>query len=161
MVGRRRGGGRVDELPLCDTPGLAFDDVGARIGGWMSDSGVRRSVVLVTVAAFLVAGCGGDGSSVAAEGGPGETVAVRAADNRFIAEEVRVRAGTEIVWTNTGRNPHDVVPAEGNGWGVALDAFAPGSEYRRVFSEPGTYAYYCTIHGTAGAGMKGVVIVEE
>jgi len=117
--------------------------------------------VLVTFGALLAAGCGGDSPRVTAEGGPGKTVAVRAADNRFIAEEVRVRVGTEIVWTNTGRNPHDVVPAEGNGWGVDLDAFGPGSEYRRVFSEPGTYVYYCTIHGTAGAGMKGVVIVEE
>lgn len=131
------------------------------VGGLNSGASRWRVVVLGTVGACLAAGCGASESHVAAEGGPGEAVAVRAADNRFIAEEVRIRAGTEIVWTNTGRNPHDIVLADGGDWGVSLEDFGPGAEYRRVFSEPGTWEYYCSIHGTADAGMKGVVIVEE
>jgi plastocyanin len=42
---------------------------------------------------------------------------------------------------------------------VTVDEFQPGDEYRHVFSEPGEYRYYCTIHGTAEVGMVGTVVV--
>jgi plastocyanin len=28
-----------------------------------------------------------------------------------------------------------------------------------VFDTPGTYVYFCTIHGTASAGMFGTIVV--
>jgi plastocyanin len=93
----------------------------------------------------------------------GSPAEVRAIDNTFDAEGVRVAAGTTIRWTNQGRQDHDVVPAgetEPETWGADLDEFHPGDTYEHTFTEPGTYNYYCTIHGTEAKGMVGVVIVE-
>lgn len=93
----------------------------------------------------------------------GSPADVRAIDNTFDAEGVRVPAGTTIRWTNHGRQDHDIVPAgetEPETWGADLDEFHPGDTYEHTFAEPGTYNYYCTIHGTEAKGMVGVVIVE-
>jgi plastocyanin len=85
---------------------------------------------------------------------------VRAIDNSFDAPGIQVPAGTTVRWTNAGRQDHDVIPAEGNDWGAEVEAFHPGDTYEHTFSEPGTYNYYCTIHGTTAKGMVGVVVVE-
>jgi len=91
----------------------------------------------------------------------GEVVDVRALDNTFIEEVIEVDAGTEVHWENRGRNDHDVVPvAEDEQWGVELEDFTPGDSYSHVFSTPGTYSYFCTVHGTADVGMVGTVIVR-
>lgn len=93
----------------------------------------------------------------------GSPADVRAIDNTFDAQGVRVPAGTTVRWTNAGRQDHDVVPAgetEPESWGADIDAFHPGDTYEHTFAEPGTYNYYCTIHGTEAKGMVGVVIVE-
>jgi plastocyanin len=93
----------------------------------------------------------------------GSPAEVRAIDNTFDAEGVRVPAGTTIRWTNAGRQDHDVVPVgetEPETWGADIDAFHPGDTYEHTFTEPGTYNYYCTIHGTEAKGMVGVVVVE-
>ncbi|HEX8803091.1 MAG TPA: plastocyanin/azurin family copper-binding protein [Acidimicrobiales bacterium] len=85
---------------------------------------------------------------------------VRAIDNTFDAPAIRVPAGTTVRWTNRGRQDHDVVPATGEAWGVDPEGFHPGNVYEHAFDQPGTYRYYCTIHGTADRGMVGTVVVE-
>lgn len=90
----------------------------------------------------------------------GESVAVQSLDNSFRPEALTISAGTEVVWHNVGRNEHNVVPVDGGAWGVLEPAdFAPSDEYRFVFGRPGEYPYYCTIHGTATAGMIGTIVV--
>jgi plastocyanin len=89
-------------------------------------------------------------------GDPAEVVAL---DNTFDAEGIRVAAGTTVRWVNNGRQDHDVVAVQGD-WGAEVDEFHPGDAYEHTFAEPGTYNYYCTIHGTADRGMVGVVVVE-
>jgi plastocyanin len=87
---------------------------------------------------------------------------VTALDNNFVAQTVSVVAGTEVVFTNNGRNPHDVVPADdpnAREWGVLEADFQPKDTYSRVFDRPGTYVYYCTIHGTPTAAMFGTITV--
>ncbi len=91
----------------------------------------------------------------------GEVVDVKALDNTFIDDEIVVAAGTEVHWENRGRNDHDVIPVDDTqDWGVEIEEFAPGDEYSHVFSTPGTYRYYCTVHGTTDVGMTGTVVVE-
>jgi plastocyanin len=116
---------------------------------------------------------GGSGEDARGEGGRGHDeledvvvvtgpeATVEARDNTFDAENIQVAPGTRVVWTNNGRQDHDIVPAEGNGWGVAPEHFAPDAVYEHTFDEPGTYRYYCSLHGTAEAGMTGAVVVEE
>jgi len=91
----------------------------------------------------------------------GEVLQVRSLDNSYRLPDVEVSAGTEIWWTNNGRNDHNVLPVNDDvAWGVDTEDFAPGDEYRHVFDTPGTYLYYCSIHGTKAAGMIGSVTVS-
>ena len=90
----------------------------------------------------------------------GVIVDVAALDNHFQPESIEVAVGTEVLWENRGRNEHNVLPADaGEVWGVEKTAFDPGATYGHVFTTPGTFAYYCSIHGTAKAGMTGTVVV--
>jgi plastocyanin len=92
----------------------------------------------------------------------GATVDVLSIDNSFLPQVVTVSAGTEVHWRNNGRNDHNVIPADdptATTWGVLEDLFAPKDEYAYVFDKVGTFAYYCSIHGTAEAGMFGSVVV--
>ena len=150
---------------------------------------VRKGRAHWMVAALLVAiatGCAADPNDAlsarttvaqapapSATDAPGETVAptfptngevaqVIALDNNFLPQTVTVAAGTQITWVNNGRNDHNVVPEGDPGattWGVLQDGFHPTDTYSLVFNTPGTYVYYCTIHGTSSAGMFGTIVV--
>ncbi len=90
----------------------------------------------------------------------GEVVQVRSLDNTFRIADIEVAAGTEVWWVNGGRNDHNVLPVdESQDWGIATADFTPGDEYRHLFDVPGTYLYYCSIHGTKTVGMIGSVTV--
>jgi plastocyanin len=90
----------------------------------------------------------------------GEVLQVRSLDNSYRLPDVEVLAGTEIWWTNNGRNDHNVLPVnDDEAWGVDTEDFTPGDEYRHVFDTPGAYLYYCSIHGTKTVGMIGSVTV--
>jgi plastocyanin len=86
---------------------------------------------------------------------------VSALDNSFMPENIRVTAGTEVVWTNKGRNEHNALHVDGDDWGVEVDDFQPGDVYSHTFDEPGVYRYYCSIHGSTDAGMIGTVVVTD
>ncbi len=94
----------------------------------------------------------------------GEVETVIALDNNFLPEALSVAAGTEVVWENNGRNDHDVTPiddVDAVAWGVKSEVFVPKATYSHVFDQPGTYSYFCTIHGTKTAGMVGTIVVTE
>jgi plastocyanin len=103
-----------------------------------------------------VSGCS-DGEEVALVEGVVAEVGVL--DNTFRPGEIEVAPGTEVAWSNGGRNGHNVLPVEGDEWGVEAEDFAPGASYSHRFTEPGTYAYYCSLHGTTTKGMVGAVVV--
>lgn len=92
------------------------------------------------------------------------TEVVDAVDNDFDPKTVRVEPGTTVMWTNRGRSPHNIVASRkhqdfGAPFGVKTNAFKPGDDYEFTFGQPGAYAYYCTLHGTATTGMRGTVVV--
>jgi plastocyanin len=135
---------------------------------------------LVLIAAGTAAACGGDDHSAAGDDGlstsdgssaasvPEDVVvidtnpaAVTVLDNSFRPENIEVTAGTEVVWTNKGRNEHNILHVEGDEWGVEVDDFQPGAGYSHTFDEAGVYRYYCSIHGTTDAGMIGTIVVTE
>jgi plastocyanin len=117
---------------------------------------VTTGVLVAAAIATALAGCGGGDDVTLVEGVERE---VGVLDNTFRPGEVEVAAGTEVVWENGGRNDHNVLPVEGDDWGVEADEFAPGDVYRHRFTEPGTYPYYCSLHGTTTAGMVGSIVV--
>jgi len=90
----------------------------------------------------------------------GVVVPVIALDNSFRPERIEISVGDEVLWENRGLNEHDLLYVETGEWGVEAAFFQPGDVYSRVFTEPGEYDYYCTIHGTAEIGMIGTVVVR-
>jgi plastocyanin len=90
----------------------------------------------------------------------GEVAKVQAIDNNFRKDAIEIVAGTEVQWQNRGRNDHNIVPIDGADWGVIDPTqFGPKATYSFVFTTPGTYAYYCSIHGTDAKGMVGTITV--
>ena len=122
-----------------------------------------RTTLVLSAAVVLLGGlgltsCGKDEVELV----EGVTENVDAVDNSFAPEAINVQAGTEVVFTNRGRNDHNVVPADDDqDWAIAVDDLKPGTEAAPIaFDEPGTYDYFCSIHGTATAGMTGTITVE-
>jgi plastocyanin len=132
---------------------------------------LAAALSLTLVGLVLAIGCG------SASGGPKQTgapiatttstigpvqsgdVAVAAIDNNFKAENITVTAGSKVTWTNSGRNDHNVKPVDGGDFGVDTAGFKPGATYTATFATPGTYHYFCSIHGTTARGMVGTVQV--
>ena len=90
----------------------------------------------------------------------GVVVPVIALDNSFRPDVVVISVGDEVLWENRGINEHDVLYVEGDDWGVEVEEFQPGDAYSHVFTQPGEYRYYCSIHGNTVVGMVGTVIVD-
>ncbi|MEY2958647.1 MAG: hypothetical protein RLZZ01_1215, partial [Actinomycetota bacterium] len=71
-----------------------------------------------------------------------------------------VAVGDMVEWENRGLNEHNVLRVEGDDWGVEVTDFQPGAVYSHVFTEPGEYRYYCSIHGNTEVGMVGTILVR-
>ena len=113
---------------------------------------MRRRPRSVLVLGFLLA-LATPGWARAEEPGYSE---VRAIDNVFSPRVVRVPVGGEIEWTNEGRTVHNVVADDGSFRSPTLE---PGDTFSRTFVTEGAYPYFCSFHGSPGAGMVGVVLV--
>ena len=127
----------------------------------------------MSLVALAAVACGGDdGGDTAGAGGEGggapdatvldgDAVEVEAIDHSFVPEAAQVAAGTEVTFVNAGRNSHNVVPEDEDAeWAVDTEEFQPGDSSSFTFDEPGTYRFYCSIHGTIDTGMPGVLVVE-
>ena len=97
--------------------------------------------------------------------------AVAVVDSSFEPASLTVPAGASVTWTSSGSLPHTVTSSSGafdsnpdcasfsdGGSGACMDN---GETYSFTFDTPGTYAYYCKLHGTsAGGGMAGTIVVQ-
>ena len=90
----------------------------------------------------------------------GVVVPVFALDNSFRPEVIEISVGDEVLWENRGLNEHNALSVVGDDWGVEVEQFQPGDIYAHVFTEPGEYTYFCSIHGNETVGMVGTVIVS-
>jgi plastocyanin len=79
-------------------------------------------------------------------------------DFEFGPLEIKVKAGTTITWKNDGAKPHSATAVD-KSFDTAI--FQPGEAKSATFDAPGTFKYFCQLHGTPdGNGMVGTVIVE-
>ena len=62
----------------------------------------------------------------------------------FEPMQLVVPAGATVTWTNHDEEPH-VVTSAGNQF-KSSPALDTDDHYSAVFTRPGTYAYYCSIH---------------
>lgn len=115
---------------------------------------VAACAVLSTMVALLVP-LGGD----PAPGAPPDA-RVRIGDNFYRPKRITVPVGTTVVWRNTGRNEHNVLPDRGKRFGI--DDIPRGETYAYRFDKPGKYGYYCSFHGAPRTGQFGTVrVVRE
>lgn len=110
-------------------------------------------LALVTILLLtMLAACGSAGGS--SPGGP----TVNMLDNEFSPKQIHINPGDTVTWTNNGQVAHTVTADDHK---FDSGDIAAGKTYSYTFTEPGTYAYYCALHGGAGGlGMAGVVIVD-
>ena len=97
-----------------------------------------------------------------------KTVKAEIIDTDFRPLTITVQAGTKIVWTQVGDQPHSVSAAD-DSFDSSPDCgpldsdkcLGMGDDFSFVFEKPGTYVYYCRVHGLPdGTGMVGEVVVK-
>jgi plastocyanin len=71
----------------------------------------------------------------------------------FAPQQVTVKAGTTVTWTNDDDVPHTVASSIKLFKSKALDT---KDRFSFTFTTPGTYEYFCSLH----PHMTGVVVVE-
>lgn len=104
-----------------------------------------------------------------AKSGERSTESVEVIDTAFAPKAITVTAGTEVLWKQTGLQPHSVTSSEEEFDSSPRcsplrsdDCLGEGDGFSFVFDEPGTYSYYCRVHGLPdGMGMTGVVEVTK
>lgn len=115
-----------------------------------------RTIVVAAAAALLV---------VAVPAAAQETADVEVVDIGYEPTEITVDAGGSVTWTQTGSLPHTVTADDGSfdshpDCSGGENCMAAGDTFAQTFDTPGTYPYYCRIHGgPGGVGMSGVVVV--
>src|SRR3954468_5064965 len=74
---------------------------------------ISRSFIPALVIALFVLGISAAAASNSAAQGSAATVNIAIGDNTFTPAQITVNVGNTVVWTNTGRNPHDVTADSG------------------------------------------------
>jgi amicyanin len=81
-----------------------------------------------------------------------EDAAVKIGNFTFGPQELKVKSGTTVTWTNEDDIPHTVV-SPNNYRSKVLDT---DGTYSFTFTTPGTYKYFCSLH----PHMTGTIVVE-
>jgi amicyanin len=71
----------------------------------------------------------------------------------FNPQQLTVKAGTIVTWTNKDDIPHTVAAVSKQFKSKALDT---GDAYSFTFTTPGIYDYFCSLH----PHMTGTIVVE-
>jgi len=108
---------------------------------------------VVLAALLLIAASGLRMASAADSSATSSALQVQIDNFSFTPQEIRVKAGTTITWTNRDDIPHTVVSTDRAFKSKALDT---DDKFTTTLAKPGTYTYFCSIHPK----MTGKVIVE-
>lgn len=103
-----------------------------------------RTIVVAAVAVFLLL--------AATPVWAADATAIKIGNFTFGPQEVKIKAGTTITWTNEDDIPHTVV-SPNNFRSKVLDT---DGTYSFTFTTPGTYKYFCSLH----PHMTGTIVVE-
>lgn len=137
-----------------DTPGTYT--VYCTLHGAADGSGMATTITVE--AAEAGAASGEQQAPAEAEEAPAEVV-IDMLDFDYSQPEITVAAGTAVTWINQGEQKHSATADDGSFDTGLLDS---GQSETLVLDTPGTYAYYCELHGSAGGGgMAAVITVTE
>jgi len=75
-------------------------------------------------------------------------------------QDLTIKVGDTVKWTNTDERKHNLASIPGSGPGDELEIFSvmePGAVYSHTFKIAGEYPYFCFIHNQ----MTGKITVEK
>ena len=79
-------------------------------------------------------------------------------DDAFAPKTITIPVGATVVWSRSGSHTHTVTADDSSFDSGFLRA---GQGFEHAFTQPGTFAYYCDVHGgPGGVGMSGAVTVS-
>lgn len=107
---------------------------------------VLKHIITGVAAAFVLAATPAMSPASAAD------AAVKIDNFTFGPQELKVKAGTTVTWTNGDDIPHTVV-SPNNFRSKVMDT---DGTFSFTFTTPGTYKYFCSLH----PHMTGMIIVE-
>ena len=81
------------------------------------------------------------------------TVEVKIDNFTFNPQQITVKAGDTVIWTNGDDIPHTVTSKTGLFKSKALDT---DDKFSFTFATPGTFKYFCALH----PHMTGTIVVE-
>jgi plastocyanin len=79
--------------------------------------------------------------------------AVKIGNFTFNSQQLTVRPGTTVTWTNADDIPHTVVSKDGLFKSRVLDT---GERFSFTFAKPGQFGYFCSLH----PHMTGTIVVR-
>ncbi|MFL6261621.1 MAG: Calx-beta domain-containing protein [Thermoanaerobaculia bacterium] len=100
---------------------------------------------------------GSRGGDPAPAGCSGVQAKITISGTSFSPSTVTVQAGQPVCWTWSQSVQHNVHADD--------DSFTSGApsgqgNFQITFNNPGTYGYYCQVHGSASGGMRGTIVVQ-
>jgi len=128
--------------------------LGSEVGAQHSQAavtGAEGSPVAFTATAATSGGGGGPspvGIQLRSDGG-----------NRFEPANVTIAVGTTVTWTWVG-GFHNVTPTGAPTFTGSGDPVSAPHTFSQTFSSPGTYVYFCVVHGSPSGGMRGTIVVQ-
>lgn len=92
---------------------------------------------------------------------PGLFVQVDVQNNQFSPSTVTIQTGGSVLWVwGASSQDHDIVPVS-PGTKPSQPTIRDGPfSHEETFNTAGSYRYFCSVHGSAGGGMRGEVVVQ-
>ncbi|HXJ29966.1 MAG TPA: plastocyanin/azurin family copper-binding protein [Gemmatimonadales bacterium] len=122
-------------------------------------------IILFTALSALL-GCGSNSPTYIPMGGNAcipTSTQVCMINKAFSPANLTIGHGTTVTWMNGDNVNHTVGNATGSTDTYTSGFIAPGGTFSHTFATPGTFAYYCGIHGADGnppTGMHGTITVN-
>src|SRR5215213_6707880 len=100
---------------------------------------------------------GGDPNPTSGCAGVQAKITISGGGISFSPASVTVDPGQPVCWTWSGSTEHTVKGDDGS---FTSGPPSTSGTFQRTFNAPGTYGYYCQVHGTPTGGMRGTVVVR-
>ena len=84
------------------------------------------------------------------------TTSVSVEDNKYVPPTVTINVGDTVHWTWAGANPHTVTATDSS---FDSGASKTSGTFDHTFNTPGTFTYFCKVHGAQV--MSGTVVVQQ
>ena len=140
--------------PLPEPQAPSAEDQGSPKGGSTEDSTQADPAVPPTPAPPAVVSRSGRGEVARTSA----SASVSIGDNFYTPASVSIAVGDTITWTNNGQAQHSATADDGS---FDTGVFGPGGSRSHTFSKPGTFSYFCTVHGQAQSGTVRVLAASS